>query len=45
LAFGNLGFQGNFIPEFDKRTWSVNLAGLVTDGIDQIQQQFDPLRK
>jgi len=28
-----------------KHTGSVNLADLVTDGIDQIQQQFDPLCK
>jgi hypothetical protein len=40
-----LGFQGDFIPELAKNTGSVNLADLVTDGIDQIQQQFDPLRK
>jgi hypothetical protein len=40
-----LDFQGDFIPELGKHTESVNLADLVTDGIDQIQQQFDPLRK
>jgi len=45
LAFGNFGFQGAFTPELAKRTGSVNLADLVTDGIDQIQRQFDPLRK
>jgi hypothetical protein len=45
LAFGNLSFQGDFIPELAKHTGSVNLADLVTDGIDQIQQQFDPLRE
>jgi hypothetical protein len=45
LAFENLGFQGDFIPVLAKHTGSVNLADLVTDGIDQIQQQFDPLRK
>jgi hypothetical protein len=45
LAFGNLGFQGDFIPVLAKHTGAVNLADLVTDGIDQIQQQFDPLRK
>jgi hypothetical protein len=40
-----LGFQGEFIPVLAKHTGSVNPADLVTDGIDQIQQQFDPLRK
>jgi hypothetical protein len=45
LAFGNLSFQGAFIPVLAKRTGSVNLADLVTDVIDRIQQQFDPLRK
>jgi hypothetical protein len=40
-----LGFQGDFIPVLAKHTGSVNLADLVTDGIDQIQQQFDLLRK
>jgi len=45
LAFGTSGFQGDFIPVYAKHTGSVNLADLVTDDIDQIQQQFDPLRK
>jgi hypothetical protein len=45
LAYGILGFQGDFIPELAKHTGSLNLVDLVTDGIDQIQQQFDPLRK
>jgi hypothetical protein len=40
-----LGFQGDFIPVLAKHTASVNRADLVTDDIDQIQQQFDPLRK
>jgi hypothetical protein len=40
-----LGFQGDFIPVLDRHTGSRDIADLVTDGIDQIQQQFDPLRK
>jgi hypothetical protein len=35
----------SFLYKFDKHTGSMNLADLVTDGVDQIQQQFDPLRK
>jgi hypothetical protein len=45
LAFGNLGFQGDLIPVLAKHTGSVNLADLISEAIDQIQQQFDPLPK
>jgi hypothetical protein len=40
-----LGFQGDFIPVLAKHTGSVNFADLATDGIDQIQREFDPLHK
>jgi hypothetical protein len=35
-----LGYQDDFIPVLAKYTGSVNLADLITDGIDQIQQQY-----